>query len=184
MERLWAGWRMAYLRRENERKARDAGAGETPCLFCSLAGEPASGETLVLEKYEHSLLVLNAFPYTSGHVMVAPRAHHDSLLGSGAEERAEIGAALERARTALAEEYGPHGFNLGVNLGEAAGAGVIGHVHWHLVPRWEGDTNFLPVAASTRVLPEALPVTYERLLAALGRVEPREIVVRERGHGA
>jgi ATP adenylyltransferase len=164
---------MTYLR-------EGAGKGDG-CLFCSVAEGPASVESLVLEKYAHCFLMMNAFPYTSGHVMVAPLAHHDSLLGSGPEERAEVGAALDRARRALLEAYAPHGFNLGVNLGRAAGAGVIGHVHWHLVPRWDGDTNFMPSLASTRVLPEALPATYDRLLAALAGETPRELVVKERG---
>lgn len=176
-DRLWAGWRMAWL--------REAGAAQDDagCLFCGLSKEPASSETLVLETYRSCFLMLNAFPYTSGHAMVAPYRHHDSLLGE-AEERAEMQAALERVRRALLLEYAPDGFNVGANLGRAAGAGVPGHVHWHIVPRWKGDTNFMPAVAAARVLPEALPDTYARVLDALSRVDAEGLTVTGRGHGA
>lgn len=160
-DRLWAGWRMAYIRESSE--TSDDG-GE--CLFCGLAAQKPSSENLVLERYEHGLLVLNAFPYTTGHVMVAPYRHHDSILGEG-DERAELLAAVDRASHALLLEYKAQGFNIGVNLGRVAGAGVLGHIHWHLVPRWQGDTNFVPAVAMTRVMPEALSDTYSRLLQAL-----------------
>lgn len=163
-ERLWAGWRMAYIRSAN---ADPAAAG---CLFCGLAERDPSVETLVLERYRHGFLMLNAFPYTTGHLMLAPYRHAETLLGDGVEARAELLAALERARLALLAEYGPDGFNLGANLGRAAGAGVLGHLHWHLVPRWVGDTNFVPALTSVRVLPESLPDTYARLRGALRNV--------------
>jgi ATP adenylyltransferase len=179
VERLWAGWRIAYLRQAGE------GGGDPPsCLFCDLAGLSPSAETLVLETYRHAILVLNAFPYTSGHMMVAPRVHGDSLLAGDAEARAEIPAALERARRALLAEYRPDGFNIGANLGRAAGAGIPGHLHWHLVPRWQGDTNFVPVVADTRVLPEALSDTYARLLGALAAQAEDGVTVVARGHVA
>jgi ATP adenylyltransferase len=178
-ERLWAGWRMAYLRGASESAG---GAGD--CLFCSLAGQDPSSRTLVLERYRHAFLVLNAFPYTTGHLMVAPYRHAEDLLSESMEARAEILAALERARVALAREYGPDGFNLGANLGRAAGAGVIGHLHWHLVPRWLGDTNFMPAVAGVRVIPEALPDTYARLLAALANTVPEGVTVEGRGGDA
>jgi len=177
-ERLWAGWRMAWLR-----EAGAAPEGGGACLFCELSGQPASAETLVLERYEACFLMLNAFPYTSGHAMVAPYRHHDSLIGEGAE-RAEMQAALERVRRALLLEYVPDGFNVGANLGRAAGAGIPGHVHWHIVPRWKGDTNFVPVLTTARVLPEALPDTYIRLLNALGRVDAEGLTITGRGSGA
>jgi ATP adenylyltransferase len=168
---------MAWLR-----EAGAAPAGDASCLFCDLAREGASPETLVLETYATCFLMLNAFPYTSGHAMVAPYRHHDSLLGD-AGERAEMQAALERVRRALILEYAPDGFNVGANLGRAAGAGIPGHVHWHIVPRWQGDTNFVPVVAATRVLPEALPDTYARVLGALAGVDPDGLTVTGRGHG-
>ncbi len=181
-ERLWAGWRMAYIRKASGERM-DAADRET-CLFCGLADRPASVETLILERYRHAFLMLNAYPYTCGHLMVAPHVHHTSFLGGGAEERAEILAALERARRALEGEYGPQGLNAGVNLGEEAGAGVAGHIHWHLVPRWRGDTNFMPALAETRVLPEALPATYERLRRALTGIPAEGLEIVERGSGS
>lgn len=175
-ERLWAGWRMAYIRSES-------GAlppGET-CLFCALAKLAPSRENYVLERYTHTFLVLNAFPYTSGHVMVAGYAHTETLLGENEAARAETLAALDRARTAIAGAYHPDGFNLGANLGRTAGAGVLGHLHWHLVPRWVGDSNFMPAAAQTRVLPEALPDTYDRILGALQSLPAEGLIVSGRG---
>jgi ATP adenylyltransferase len=174
-ERLWAGWRMEYLR-------QGGGGSASGCFLCRVAGEAPSLDNLVLEVYEHTLLLLNAFPYTSGHLMVALRRHEDSLLGSGAAERAEIPAVLERARRALLAEYRPDGFNLGLNLGTAAGAGVPGHLHWHVVPRWNGDTNFMPAVAATRVLPEALSETYRRLRDALAALPPEGVQVVHRSH--
>ena len=173
-ERLWAGWRMAYI--------REAAGGAGPdCLFCGLATRPVSAESLVLERYRHCFLVLNAFPYTTGHLMVAPYEHTENLLLAGREARAEVQGALERARRALAAEYRPEGFNLGVNLGRAAGAGVLGHVHWHLVPRWAGDTNFVPALTGVRVIPEALPETHARLSARLAGLPPEAIEWAEGG---
>ncbi len=177
-ERIWAGWRMAYIR---QAAAGHPSGGET-CLFCRVAAVAASVETLVLEQYPHCLVMLNAFPYTSGHLMVAPRRHEESLMGGSPEERAEVLAAVERARRALAREYRPDGFNMGANLGRAAGAGVLGHLHWHVVPRWVGDTNFMPTLADARVLPEALTETYGRLLRALAEEPLEGLTLSERGH--
>jgi ATP adenylyltransferase len=175
-ERLWAGWRMAYIRSES-------GAlppGES-CLFCALAKLTPSRENYVLERYAHTFLMLNAFPYASGHVMVAGYAHTENLLGENDAVRAETLAALDRARSAINDAYRPDGFNLGANLGRIAGAGVLGHLHWHLVPRWAGDSNFMPAVAETRVLPEALPDTYDRILLALQSVPARGLTVTGRG---
>jgi ATP adenylyltransferase len=178
-ERLWAGWRMHYLRESNRRREGD----EPACLFCDLAGREPSVETLVLETYERSFLMLNAYPYTTGHMMAVSLRHDDSLLGESVEERAEVMAAVERARRLLVAEYRPQGLNIGLNLGLPAGAGVPGHLHWHVVPRWTGDTNFMPALMETRVIPEALPDTYARLLAALDAVQPEGLRVTGRGHG-
>ena len=175
-ERLWAGWRMAYLRSES-------GAlppGET-CLFCALARLSPARDNYVLERYEHTFVMLNAFPYASGHVMVAGYAHTEDLFGESEAVRAETLAALDRARSAIIDAYHPDGFNLGANVGRAAGAGVLGHLHWHLVPRWVGDSNFMPAVADTRVLPEALPDSYDRLLGALASLPERGLTVTGRG---
>jgi ATP adenylyltransferase len=135
-----------------------------------------------LERYEHTFVMLNAFPYASGHVMVAGYTHSEDLLGESETVRAETLAALDRARSAIAEAYRPDGFNLGANVGRAAGAGVLGHLHWHVVPRWIGDSNFMPAVADTRVLPEALPDSYDRILAALVSLPARGLTVTGRGH--
>ena len=158
MKRLWAGWRMAYVEK----------TGRTPgCLFCGLARRKPSPENLVLERTDDYLIVLNAFPYNCGHLMVAPLRHRGYLATLTGAERSAVWEGLARCETALRRAYRPHGINVGLNLGRPAGAGVVGHVHFHLVPRWSGDTNFMPVTADTRVLPESLDRTYARLQEAL-----------------
>jgi len=169
---------MRYISESDRRRDDEPPA----CLFCDLAGRGPSLDTLVLETYPRSFLMLNAFPYTTGHMMAVSLRHDDSLLGESLEERGEIMAAVERARRLLEAEYRPQGFNIGVNLGLPAGAGVPGHLHWHVVPRWTGDTNFMPALMETRVIPEALPDTYARLVAALPRVEAAGLTVTGRGH--
>jgi ATP adenylyltransferase len=166
VERLWATWRMPYI--ESGRK----GASESPkgCILCE---KPAAGDdrrALVLERGRACFIVLNAFPYNSGHLMVAPFRHIDSFVALSAEEREDLLRLLARAEAALRHEYEPHGFNMGVNLGAAAGAGVVGHLHAHLVPRWNGDTNFMSAIAGTKVLPEALDRTFDRLANALAQI--------------
>lgn len=176
-ERIWAGWRMAYIRAA----AGEPESGGAKCLFCGLAVRPAGLDSLVLERYGHSLLVMNAFPYTAGHIMVAPLDHVDAMTCGSPETGAEVLAALERARSALTAMSSPHGFNVGVNLGRAAGAGVPGHVHWHLVPRWRGDTNFMPALADVRVIPESLSETYGRLVSVLAALPAEGLTVTARG---
>lgn len=158
MERLWAGWRMAYV----APKKRGA-KSKASCLFCDVAARKPAGRNLVLATTPLALVMLNLYPYNVGHVMVAPRRHLASPAGLNREEAAEVNDWLGRVVDALKREYRPHGFNLGANLGRVAGAGVVGHLHWHVVPRWNGDTNFMPVLATTKVLPESLDVTYRRL---------------------
>jgi ATP adenylyltransferase len=183
-KRMWAGWRMHYIREANRARDGIQGSEAGACLFCGLLDREPSVESLVLETYPRSFLMLNAYPYTTGHMMVASRRHDDSLLGESDEERAEIMAAVERARRVLAAEYRPEALNIGLNLGLPAGAGVPGHLHWHVVPRWTGDTNFMPVLMETRVIPEALPDTYTRLIEALTRLTPAGLHVVGRGHAA
>lgn len=164
MDRLWAGWRMEYVApaKPPGRKAKAS------CLFCAIAEGKARGPNLVLATTPLTLVMLNLYPYNVGHVMVAPRRHLAAPSGLNREEAAELNAWLGRVVDALRREYRPHGFNLGANLGRVAGAGVVGHLHWHVVPRWNGDTNFMPVLAATKVLPEALTRTGARLRKALG----------------
>ena len=112
-------------------------------------------------------MILNAFPYNAGHLMVAPFRHVGELEDVSEQELADLDALLQRSIRALKEEYAPHGFNIGMNLGRVAGAGIPDHVHWHVVPRWNGDTNFMPVVGQTKVLPELLEESFQRLSARL-----------------
>jgi ATP adenylyltransferase len=157
--RLWAPWRLEYLKGE---KSSD-------CIFCS---KPALSdeEAFIVHRGSGCYVILNAFPYTNGHVMVAPYQHLGDLRDLQPETASELMALTQRALAAIEAVYGPDGFNLGINLGEAAGAGFAGHVHMHVVPRWKGDTNFMPVVGDTRVMPEALPDSWRRLQEAFGEV--------------
>jgi ATP adenylyltransferase len=145
-------------------------AGPTPaefCVFCALLRDPDDRRALILHRGSLAFLVLNAFPYASGHLMAVVSRHVAGLVEATPDELAECMTLLQSAERALRAAYTPDGFNMGLNLGRVAGAGVVGHLHFHLVPRWSGDTNFMPVIGDTRVLPESLDVTYDRLAAAL-----------------
>lgn len=170
MDRLWAGWRMAYITKTVRPASRKA---KSPCLFCGLARRRPGPRSLILAVTPQALVMLNLYPYNIGHVMVAPRRHVASPGDLTPEEAVEITAWLGRTERALRREYRPSGFNLGVNLGRTAGAGVLGHLHWHVVPRWDGDTNFMPVIGDTKVLPETLARSYRRLERALAATAPR-----------
>jgi len=168
LERLWAGWRLDYI--------ESAGAGEIAgdepggCVFCRiLASDEPAESTLVLWRDERCAAVLNAYPYTSGHLMVMPVRHVADLEALSPEEGSAIWTALTDAVKALKSAYPLDGLNVGANLGRAAGAGVPGHFHLHALPRWTGDTNFMTTVAEARVVPEALPATYRRLKEAWPR---------------
>jgi ATP adenylyltransferase len=162
VDRLWAPWRMGYIAKASSKKGR-----HEPCLFCSLAKGRPGAKNLVLALTPRALVMLNLYPYNVGHVMVAPREHKGSFAQLTADESVELTDWLGRVEVALKRAYRPHGFNLGMNLGRTAGAGVLGHLHWHVVPRWNGDTNYMPVLGRTKVLPESLDRTYRRVAAAL-----------------
>ena len=156
MKQLWAPWRLEYIQGADEQEG---------CVFC----EAAAGhdeEKLVVHRGEHAFVVLNKFPYSSGHLMVAPYRHVGEFGDLTDEEALEVHRLAERGVAALAETYRPQGYNLGWNLGRIAGAGVVDHVHLHVVPRWAGDTNFMPVLADVKVLPEHLAETRRRLAQA------------------
>jgi ATP adenylyltransferase len=136
------------------------------CLFCELASQDQDEKNLVLRRGRHAFSLLNLYPYNSGHLMVAPYLHTADLVGLPFEVAADLLALTQQAVAALSAEYRPEGFNIGMNLGRAAGAGIPDHLHVHVVPRWGGDTNFMPLTAGTKVLPEALGRTWERLRAA------------------
>ena len=164
LDRLWAGWRGEYV----------SGAADPPgegCVLCRIlaAGPEEDEERGVVWRGERCAVVLNAYPYTTGHVMVLPVRHVGELEDLDGEESGALWAAAVDAVAALKAAYRPGGVNLGANLGRAAGAGVPGHLHLHALPRWDGDTNFMTSVAETRVLPEALPATWRKLRDAWPR---------------
>jgi ATP adenylyltransferase len=136
---------------------------EDGCIFCSAPEKADSAENLIAFRGEHSYVILNRYPYTSGHLMVVPFQHEAGLEGLDPQTRAEMMELTARCMTVLRRIYRPQAFNMGANIGEAAGAGVKEHVHIHIVPRWAGDTNFMTAIGETRVLPESLEQTYERV---------------------
>ena len=161
LERLWAGWRRPYV----ESTADEDGDGE--CVFCRILASDAPGEeTYVIWRDDVAAVILNAYPYSSGHLMVMPVRHVGELEDLSEAEGTGVWSALDRAVRALKAAYHPHGLNVGANLGRPAGAGIPGHFHVHVLPRWSGDTNFMTTVAETRVLPEALPITYLKVRAA------------------
>lgn len=162
LDRLWAPWRMTYIRKASE----PAG-----CLFCRVGKARADKRDLVLARTPHALLMLNRFPYNPAHLMVAVKRHAAQFHQLTVEERTELLELTALAERALAAEYAPHGVNYGLNVGRVAGAGFPGHLHLHLVPRWDGDTNFMPTVAETRVLPESLTQTWTRLRRAIAALE-------------
>jgi ATP adenylyltransferase len=136
-----------------------------PCIFCEAQKNPANDEKkFVLYRGARNFIILNLYPYISGHMMIAPYAHIGELDAAGKEDTDEMMDLAKRCQTALREVYHPQGFNIGMNLGRAAGAGIADHIHMHIMPRWAGDTNFMTSVAETRVLPEDLPTTYRKLL--------------------
>lgn len=150
--RLWTPHRMVYIKGEN--KPTHAGAGED-CPFCSTP-ERSDEDGLIVARGEHVYAVLNLYPYNSGHLMTVPYRHVADYTDLTEAEMVELGSFTQRAMRALRAAVGPHGFNIGMNQGSAAGAGIAGHLHQHVVPRWGGDTNFMPVTGHTRVLPQLL----------------------------
>ncbi len=156
MKQLWAPWRLEYIKGADEQQG---------CVFCLAAGA-GDEEALVVHRGELAFVVLNRYPYASGHVMIAPYRHEGEFGDLESEEAAEIHRLASAGLGALAETMRPQGFNLGWNLGRIAGAGVVDHVHLHVVPRWAGDTNFMPVLADVKVLPEALEDTRRKLAGA------------------
>jgi ATP adenylyltransferase len=148
---------MAYIQAAKE-QGDDGG-----CIFCDLPAEGDDVRTMILARGELAFVIVNSFPYNPGHLMVAPFRHVGAFTSLEAAELADVDALVARSIRALEQEMEPHGYNLGMNLGRVAGAGIPDHVHWHLVPRWNGDTNFMPVVGQTRVLPELLEETYARL---------------------
>ncbi len=157
MKHLWSPWRKAYIEKHEK---------EDGCVFCNAQAKTDGPENLIAMRGKLAYVILNRYPYTSGHLMVVPFEHKGNLDELDAATRAEIMELTSRSMTVLRSIYKPQGFNMGANIGEAAGAGVLGHVHIHVVQRWNGDTNFMSTLAETRVLPETLEDSYQRVRAA------------------
>ena len=158
MDYLWTPWRYRYI----ADTARDTG-----CIFCDAVSANDDVKSQIVFRGDTCFVILNRFPYTSGHVMVVPYAHVADLAAADPETLSEMMRIAQRVQVALRQTYHPDGFNLGMNLGRAAGAGVTGHLHMHVLPRWSGDANFMTVVGETRVEPEDLTTTYEKLRKAL-----------------
>lgn len=163
MNHLWAPWRLAYV----------AGPKIEGCIFCDALSAGNDRAALVLHRTAEGFLILNRFPYNSGHLMVVPTRHVARLDALSSEEAEALMRLTALSVRVIERAAGAQGFNIGMNLGRAAGAGVEDHLHIHVVPRWVGDTNFMPVLGDTKVLPEHLEQTYDRLAAALAQLEPR-----------
>jgi ATP adenylyltransferase len=159
LERLWADWRSEYV---------SAGDGDRDkgCVICNLVNAPDDAEALVLERTTETITVMNLYPYGSGHLMVAPVRHEAAFDDLSDADNVAIARAQVRALRAIRAAYTPDGANVGANLGKAAGAGIPGHLHVHLLPRWSGDTNFMTAVGEVRVLPESLRTGYDKLKAA------------------
>jgi ATP adenylyltransferase len=157
---LWAPWRIRYILEEE-------GDG---CLFCNKVQSADDVNNHVIARSEHSFALLNIFPYNSGHMMVAPYRHTAELENLPADEIADLMMLVQRSIKALKEAMGPEGFNVGFNLGKSAGAGVVDHLHLHIVPRWQGDTNFMPVISDTDVVPQSLDSACQLLRDAISKI--------------
>jgi len=157
MEHLWAPWRSTYVKEKSDSQA---------CIFCIAAAAAVDEENLVVYRGNLSFVILNRYPYTSGHLMIAPYEHVARLSQTGEASAEEIMRLARRAENILETVYGADGLNIGMNLGEAAGAGIQQHIHLHVLPRWAGDVNFMTSVGETRVLPEALEETYAKLKRA------------------
>ena len=171
MDRLWTPWRYRYV---------STGRGsQGGCIFCEKAASSDDRGNYIVLRAERNFLILNLYPYTSGHLMIAPYEHVATLGGAPQETLQEMMRLTARAEKALRQLYRPDGLNIGMNVGESAGAGIAGHIHMHVLPRWTGDGSFMTTVAETRVLPETLETTYERVKAAEPTFEapgPRQTV--------
>ncbi len=161
MDHLWSPWRYRYV----------SAAHSEECLFCRVAAESDDKNNLVLLRAERNFIMLNRFPYTSGHLMIAPYQHVATVEGADEAALGEMMALVQRAESALRLAYHPDGLNIGMNIGRSAGAGIAQHIHMHVLPRWHGDVNFMTATAETRVLPEDLETSYEKLRPLLAASE-------------
>jgi len=157
METLWSPWRMKYVTDNNH---------PNECVFCAAPSQKDGPENLIVHRGGRAYAILNRYPYTSGHLMIVPFEHHANMEDFDPAVRAELMEMVNEAIKIMRQLYTPEGFNVGINLGAAAGAGIAEHMHVHIVPRWTGDTNFMSTVGEIRVLPEELEATYERIAQA------------------
>ncbi len=174
MKVIWAPWRMAYVK--NARKP-------ARCIFCVKSKDRRDANNLLLHRGRHGLVMMNLFPYNSGHLLIAPYAHVKSLEQLPNEVSLDLMALVKLSLKVLRAEMKPEGFNVGINLGRVAGAGIEAHVHLHIVPRWNGDTNFMPLFAETRVMPEHLQTTWKKLHARFQRMSAKPVRGRSTKRG-
>lgn len=161
MDHLWAPWRIKYI------LAKKGG----DCIFCVKPSPKEDRKRLILYRSECSIIMMNRFPYNSGHLMVAPMKHTGNLEELTPEELGDLSVLLRKSVSLLRRAINPQGFNIGMNIGQIAGAGVTDHLHFHVVPRWTGDTNFMPIVSETTVVPESLEKTYEKLISVLKKMD-------------
>jgi ATP adenylyltransferase len=154
VKQLWAPWRMIYINADS----KDEG-----CIFCNKLNETDLRAALVLAQTNHTVVMMNKYPYNNGHLLLAPKRHENDLAHLPGDAFIDLNETLRRAVAIVRQVFNPNGINLGMNLGKCAGAGIEAHLHWHIVPRWEGDTNFMPVVAETRVMPQHLLESFDRL---------------------
>jgi ATP adenylyltransferase len=165
MERLWAPWRMQYIKNADEAEG---------CIFCTFPAQSNDEENLILYRSEKAFIILNAFPYSNGHLMITPYRHTADLNDLAPGELLEMMELTRKGVNLLKAAFHPDGFNIGMNMGKVAGAGIADHVHIHIVPRWNGDTNFMPVLGDVRVIPESLNAVYANLREEIEKSEASE----------
>jgi ATP adenylyltransferase len=168
MERLFSPWRSRYI--ESFKTPSDT---KDECVFCSALSVSEDKDRLVIYRSTHAFVIMNLYPYNSGHMMIVPNRHTSDFSSLTSEELADSMKLLQTAQTALSELVHPHGFNLGMNLGKAGGAGIEDHLHWHIVPRWNGDTNFMPILADIKLVSEDMEKQWESLSSIFRKLLPR-----------
>jgi ATP adenylyltransferase len=167
MKQLWAPWRMEYINQEKTETSKS-------CIFCSRIAQRRDKKNLIVFRGDLAFIIMNRFPYNNGHLMVVPYRHTGDLPQLKKDEKADLFQLLQLSVKVLETVMKPQGYNIGMNLGRVAGAGVEDHLHFHIVPRWNGDTNFMPVLAGTKVISEALERSYQKLQAAFGQMGHRK----------
>ena len=162
MDKLWSPWRSKYIE-----SFKPGGEKEAGCLFCRIASEDKDKKNFLLHRSKHSFIIMNLYPYNSGHLMIIPYKHTSLLNVLNEEETLDCMNMINLGCKILNDSIYPHGFNIGVNMGKVAGAGIEEHIHYHIVPRWNGDTNFMPVLNDVKIISEAMEKTYDKLMKAL-----------------